>query len=57
MSPQDHLEYFRKRAKIERAMAKEAGDTIAGQVHAALAEQYVAAIAKEQKPKLRIVAS
>ena len=30
MSPEEQLDYFRFRAEVERSLAKEAGDTIAG---------------------------
>lgn len=56
MSPTDQLEYFRVRARIERDLAEESGDTIAGQIHRRVAERYEAAIAGTQhRPTLRIV--
>ena len=56
MSPEEQLEYFLIRAEVERSLAKEAGDTIAGQIHKELAERYEAAIERmEHRPTLRIL--
>jgi hypothetical protein len=44
MSPKEQLEYFQMRAQTERSLADEAGETIAGKIHAELAERYEAAI-------------
>ena len=56
MSPVDQLEYYRMRAQVERKLAEEAGDTIAGQIHRELADLYEAAIERSQhRPTLGIV--
>ena len=56
MSPEEQLEYFMIRAEVERSLAEEAGDTIAGQIHKELAERYEAAIEQtEHRPTLHIV--
>ena len=53
MSPDDQLQYFRTRAKVERQLATEARDSIAGQIHEELAERYEAAIERiERGPML-----
>jgi hypothetical protein len=58
MSPVDQLEYFRTRAQVERELAEEAGDTIAGQIHRELADRYQAVIERSQlRPTLSIVTS
>ena len=55
MSPVDQLEYFRVRAEVERKLAEEAGDTIAGQIHRELAERYEAEFERIQhRPRLGI---
>ncbi len=56
MSPEEQLDYFRNRAAVERSLAQDAGDTIAGQIHKELAERYEAALERtEHRPTLRIV--
>jgi hypothetical protein len=56
MSPKDELEYFRIRAQVERSLAEDAGDTIAGQIHKELAERYEGAIERtERRRTLHIV--
>ena len=56
MSTNDQLEYFRMRAQIERSLAEDAGDTLAGLIHMELCERYEAAIERFQhRPKLSIV--
>jgi hypothetical protein len=57
MSPNE-VEYFRIRAKVERDLADQAGDTIAGQIHRELAERYETAIQRiAHRPSLSIVTS
>ena len=57
MSPVDQVEYFRVRAKVERDLAEQSGDSIVGRIHRELADRYEAAIERvEHRPTLRIVA-
>ncbi len=52
----EQLEYFRMRARIERSLAENAGQTIAGAIHKELADRYEAAIERTQhRPIISIV--
>jgi hypothetical protein len=56
MTLEKEIEYFRLRAQVERSLAQDAGQTIAGEIHNELADRYEAAIERAQhRPILRIV--
>jgi transposase len=50
-------EYFRKRAEIERALAKLATDPRVAPVHQELAERYEALVREGKRPTLHVVAA
>ena len=55
MSANDHIEYYRERARRERELAAAARHPKAAAAHAALADVYEALAANEQRPTARIL--